>query len=49
MDEDVTTLSPHSHQPKIIFHGSGKYRGLCMSEEKQRVSHVIHFRAVKNL
>ncbi|XP_053467299.1 zinc finger X-chromosomal protein [Ictalurus furcatus] len=23
MDEDVTTLSPHSHQPKIIFHGSG--------------------------
>lgn len=24
MDEDVTALSLHSHEPKIIFHGTGK-------------------------
>lgn len=24
MDEDVTALSLHCHEPKIIFHGTGK-------------------------
>lgn len=26
MDEDVTRLTIHSEEPKIIIHGSGKYK-----------------------
>ncbi len=34
MDEDVTALSLHSHEPKIIFHETGKQ---TMADEASQI------------